>query len=461
VTATGQRSSASRLEIADAQDSLLHGWLGALVLRPAYDRVALKGLLEVYFPLSRAWAAGLAADGSSERFRSEVQRPELPTALIEPALATIARRRARLAEAVAAWEAAFFGAAEAPVAERIACERARLRAANRLMMARQAFLQMHVRGSLDPVRWDIPDEAAARLDFADVLADPRDPVPPATTPIAESRPVPTTQAEDRWLRFEAPAADGEAWARVSTPTGASDPPTLVFAHGVCIEDEYWAEMPDLTQEVLRRGVRVIRAEAPWHGRRRLPGWFGGEPALGRGPLGMVELIRAWSAELAILVAWARRTSAGPVAVGGVSMGALTAQRLATSATDWPVELRPDALFLIATSGDLGALAEENALARALGAPAVAAARGWTAERLADWLPLAAPVGPPAMAPERIVMVLGSADDLVPYAGGAALARNWAVPPQNLFVRPQGHFSVSLGLIGDAAPQHRLAAVLGA
>ena len=29
----------------------------------------------------------------------------------------------------------------------------------------------------------------------------------------------------------------------------------------------------------RSGVRIIRPEAPWHGRRRREGWFGGEPVL--------------------------------------------------------------------------------------------------------------------------------------------------------------------------------------
>jgi hypothetical protein len=64
-----------------------------------------------------------------------------------------------------------------------------------------------------------------------------------------------------------------------------------------------------------------------------------------------------------------------------------------------------------------------------------------------------------MAPERIVMVLGEADDLTPFAGGSALARRWQIPAENLFLRPQGHFSVALGLLCDPAPIDRLLAIV--
>ena len=50
--------------------------------------------------------------------------------------------------------------------------------------------------------------------------------------------------------------------------------------------------------------------------------------MGRGPLGFIALFQAWVAEVAALIAWARQTSDGPVAVGGVSLGALAAQMVA-------------------------------------------------------------------------------------------------------------------------------------
>ena len=49
----------------------------------------------------------------------------------------------------------------------------------------------------------------------------------------------------------------------------------------------------------------------------------------------------------------------------------------------------------------------------------------------------------------------------PYAGGAAFAKRWAIPRENLFVSWQGHFSVALGLARDPRPVARLAELLRA
>jgi hypothetical protein len=76
-----------------------------------------------------------------------------------------------------------------------------------------------------------------------------------------------------------------------------------------------------------------------------------------------------------------------------------------------------------------------------------------------WRPLLEPNQPPAPTPDRIVVVLGEADDLMPYSGGRALVDRWRVPKGNVFVRPQGHFSVPLGLLADSAPIERFLALL--
>jgi pimeloyl-ACP methyl ester carboxylesterase len=181
--------------------------------------------------------------------------------------------------------------------------------------------------------------------------------------------------------------------------------------------------------------------------------------MGRGPLGFLELFQAWVAEVAALIAWARETGGGPVAVGGVSLGALTAQMVAAAARRWPKEARPDALLLIAPSGDMIDVAQSGSLSRALGIPAAMQRAGWSAGSLTRWAPLLQPQGEPGLDPAKIVMVLGEADDLVPYPGGLALAQSWGVPADNLFQRPQGHFSVSLGLEAAPQPLDRLAKLL--
>jgi len=44
------------------------GPLGALVMRPWYDRLAVKLVPQWYFPLSRAWAAALECGGDGAVF---------------------------------------------------------------------------------------------------------------------------------------------------------------------------------------------------------------------------------------------------------------------------------------------------------------------------------------------------------------------------------------------------------
>jgi hypothetical protein len=60
-----------------------------------------------------------------------------------------------------------------------------------------------------------------------------------------------------------------------------------------------------------------------------------------------------------------------------------------------------------------------------------------------------------MAPEDVVMLLGRRDTVTPFPSGLALARTWGVREENLFLRRQGHFSASLGLMRDPAPYERL------
>jgi len=41
----------------------------------------------------------------------------------------------------------------------------------------------------------------------------------------------------------------------------------------------------------------------------------------------------------------------------------------------------------------------------------------------------------------------------------ALAAQWGIPPENLLVKHQGHFSTALGLYDDRAPLDRFAQIL--
>ena len=53
-------------------DALLASPAATLLARPWFDWVALHLGIRIYMPLSRAWAAALDAEGSTERFRLEI-----------------------------------------------------------------------------------------------------------------------------------------------------------------------------------------------------------------------------------------------------------------------------------------------------------------------------------------------------------------------------------------------------
>jgi hypothetical protein len=85
---------------------------------------------------------------------------------------------------------------------------------------------------------------------------------------------------------------------------------------------------------------------------------------------------------------------------------------------------------VATSGDILSVAHDGSLGRALGLAPQLTAAGWDRAAQTRWLPLLQPAGPPALDPERIVLLVGQADDLTPAAGGLALGRDWSLPEAN-------------------------------
>lgn len=426
-----------------------------LVLRPWFDRVALHAIVHWYFPLSRAWAA--AVDSADlDGFLAAVGPLRVPRDRAASVRAYVAERQRRYERAAAAWEEAFFGPSRPAPAELASIEETRLSRAHAAMAARAAFVPFHLARRLPPLRWEIASPAVVEARHGHRFADPFP--APREASIEHSHAMPGPAESVHWLRF--PSGDDTAWARVTTPSAVRDPPTLVFLHGIAMETEFWrGDGRLMLRGLVESGVRLVLPEGPWHGRRRKPGWFGGEPAMAQGVLGMLDLFERWIAEIAQLVAWARSTSRGRVAIGGVSLGALTSQLAAVAAARWPELMRPDALFLVATSGDVIDAALEGRMGRALGAPAQLAAAGWTQPLIERWRPLLDPVGAPALDPERIVIALGAEDVVTPFKGGTALASRWGVPRRNVFVRPQGHFSVALGLGRRADPLCRLVEML--
>ncbi|MEZ5669482.1 MAG: hypothetical protein R3F55_19005 [Alphaproteobacteria bacterium] len=441
----------------------LQGSLGWLATGWWIDRPALAGVVRFLFPLSRVWAAADLADGDVARLAHAVPMP-IPGWLrgrTEQALAKVREARAAAQAAIEARNALFWSC-DAPAAERLQAEESRrIAATDRYMNSRVSFWHLRAFGKPPPLRLHVktPDEVHGEIgDAARETAAWF--APPDGDAIEASHTIRVSATrEDCWLRLRSPVLGDSYTVRVRAPVGVTDPPTVIYGSGVGMETDLWCDPLDDFAAFLDRGMRVVELCSPWHGVRRLPGWWSGEPFFGTAPLGPITLFRAQALEIAALTAWARRTSAGPVALAGVSLGALAAQVAASASADWPKAQQADAMLLLTTAERLDRLTFDSALARGLGLDRALTAAGWTLPLLAPLRPLTDPVRTPPMGGGNIVMVLGTEDAVTPYASGAATAERWCVPEANMFVGKRGHFSTPINALRDQRPLDRLAALL--
>jgi hypothetical protein len=437
--------------------------LSRLVLRPAYDRMAVRAIARHYFPLSRAWAAALAAEGDADRLAAAIPAYAKDRRAAEKALSRLAPRTAAYETAVRQWEDAFFGPGSAPAGTLAEIEHARALASQALMLGRLGFLGARLTRGFPKVAWSMADHGAVERRHGPRLAAPAAAFPMTEMPRFEaSKVISGPRFDTHWLRAssEVGGASDTLWARVERPKGKGPHPVLVFTHGICMETEFWLEEGGPAQGLAASGVAVVRPEGPYHGRRRREGSFGGEPVFAQGPMGMLNYFEAHVRELGQLIAWARAEFGSPVAVGGVSLGALSAQLAVAAATHWPEDMRPDAALLVTSSASVVEAAMAGSLPRAIGAVDVLAREGWSRDRLEPWAPLLQPGDDQSLPGEKIVMLLGRRDTITPYAEGEALVRKWRVPEANLFRHDLGHFTASLSLYRDASPFDRLRAVMG-
>lgn len=463
----GHRLRASARQAARLQfaASAAFGW-------PWLDPLATWALRRWFLPLSRLWAGAEAARGMPEAFFSLAlgsaptgRHDRHPHDRLLKALAHFERRRAASAAIDAHWHEAFFASnssgSAANAAERVAIEAARHDAIHRYYAARRWF-RFLVTPETPRVRLD-DRPPALETAYGAFLADPT-PLfaPPAPMPSIEmSRPAVTAEGRDFWLRFPSPSPrlGDMVYARVYEPDGVKNPPTVIFGHGICVEFDQWQGLIDEAVTLCRLGVRVIRPEAPWHGRRRPEGYYGGERMIASGPAGSLDLFTGAVREWAVLADWARRTSTGRLGFGGSSLGALTAQLAASRARDWPEALRPDALLLITHCEQLSQAAFDGDLAGLWGERADFEAKGWNSAETKRYLNLLDPGARLAVAPSQIVTVLGKRDRITPYDSGADLVDRWRVPPENRFILDRGHFSIPVMLMRDHAPFRRMRRLL--
>ncbi len=414
-----------------------------------------------FFPLSRLWAAAEVAGDDVGTFAAAV--PIDPPARgardrIGSALVHTARLREMADKAENEWRDAAFAPGAVGDFNRIAAERRRAVSAYMMARARFRFLRRRAR----PVSFQTVQLDTAQEHYGRFLADPSDLFgAPAKPAIRQSRALADPNYHHSWLKFETPfAAIGDTvWAHVFEPAGGYDH-TVIMCHGLGIEADMWDGFLHMAPGFAGCRIRVIEPDAPWHGRRRPFGVYGGEPFVARGPAGAVEEFAAHVAEIACLVGWARETGPGRVGIGGISLGALNSQMAVAHSRSWPSDLRPDAAMLIATTDRLDEVAWDGGFAKGFGTPKAFALAGWARDDVAEWLPVTAPVGQPSIEPDKIVVVLGSHDTIMPFRGGRQFVQRWRIPQANLFVRGQGHFSAALGLARDGRPFDRFVDVLG-
>lgn len=450
----------------DPTARLARGAMGLLLAHPYFDRVSLWALTHYFFPLSRLWAAATASEGVPGRFLSEVPLDASGIDLnkVKKSLLPIEAARATAAAADWHWEEAFFGGRKCGPEDLVALEAARRDNHHALNVLRRRFRYL-LKHKVPAVRYDIPSPEAVAAEFSAALEDrmpffaPPDPMPRVET----SRRMPGTTGTEFWLRFASPSQHlgDRVYARVHEPDGVKDPPTLIFGHGICVEFDMWRGLVDEVDDLCRMGIRVIRPEAPWHGRRRPAGMYSGEPIVATAPAGPLHAFTGAMGEWSALIDWARQTGKGAVAIGGSSLGALMSLLCADISRYWPDRLRPDAMLLITHCGRQQDAWQDGVLAQIWKPDEAMTAKGWSQEMSGRYLPILDPdrTQTPVMKPENIVSVLGRYDRVTPYRSGLGLLDAWQVPPENRFLWRRGHFSVPMTLIRDTSPLRRFAEIM--
>ncbi len=433
---------------------LLRSRLGGMVARPWLDRVIAYLLQDWFFPLSRLWAAARAADGDVDAFIRHVplnppnryQRRRIARALEQ-----FERCRLKAFSTEQLWHEYFFGDEEVEKSRLPIVEEMRLDFRSAYNLTRRAFRPLR-RLVITSVMMNPPTPAkvAERFGEKGEKLEALFSLPDTLPEVELSRALPTKAGSDRWLRFPSPssAMNDQVYARVHEPTGVDNPPTLIFGHGICVEFDHYHQLLDEVTELTRSGIRVIRPEAPWHGRRVLPGHYGGEQLLSTTPNSMFDFLAAQHAEWATIIGWARATSAGPVAIGGSSLGAQTAKAIAVRANDWPERLRPDALLAVTHSQHTYEAALDGSLSDIWNLGGAMRERGWHRDTEQEWLEKLDPLAAPCMAGDRIVSVIGERDTVTPDRLVDSQLDLWNVPDRNRFRYDRGHFTVPLGLIHD-------------
>jgi Alpha/beta hydrolase domain containing 18 len=437
--------------------SLFH----AILARPWIDPVCLWGFKRV-LPASRAWAAAAASSTSLEGFARQLGLFGLPSRL-RGKLNTTHRLRLLSKAAQTRWAEIAFEGADGDLG---AAERERRQTAQSYLANRFRYLSFAKKYRVSAVRYRTPKPDFAIEALAQVLVDPdalfqvADPLPP----VERSRTVDHGDVIEYWLRFESEGVGDDptdtAYAHIYEPKQrAAGMPTFFFAHGLAMETEMMVDGPRSFLDMARVGMRIVLPDGPGHNRRCRPGLYGGESFLAEPPISGIQHFVRSAREYAAMIAWCHAQGAGRISLGGISLGALTAQVAASRWRYWPAACKPDALFLMTSTARISALPLESSLGQMADIDNEVRRHGWKAEHFQALEPITDASAEPPIDPANIVLMVGKRDDVTSAAGGLQLAERWRIPKDNFFLRDRGHFSAAIGLGVDPAPYARMFDIL--
>jgi len=420
--------------------------LTRFLAKPWIDPLCLWGMGWL-LPAARCWAA--ARSGDVDSFAKALDLHAVPKAIAARVKQTGDLGRLSTVAQVGWIEAAFNDGHNLDLAER-----ARREAAHNFLGHRFSYIWFARRARLPAVQLDVPLPAELTTVTGDADPDQFFALPASLLTVERSHVIEHSDVREYWLRFPSPDDAGDTcYVHVyeGRAIDGAPPPNLIFGHGFAMEMEMMRADMRGYRGLAASGCRILLPDAPGHNRRTAPGLYGGESFMRRPPISGLLHFRQTARELATIITWCRANGGGNVGLGGTSLGALTAQVLAERMGTWPLAAKPDALLLITTTDKVSALTFNSSLAAITGLDRAAKLAGWTETEIDHLARFTDSSATAPLDPARIVLLIGTRDDVTPYDGGRRMAENWRIPAENLFVREQGHFSAAIGLEADPAP----------
>lgn len=184
----------------------------------------------------------------------------------------------------------------------------------------------------------------------------------------------------------------------------------------------------------RLGINNVIMTLPWHGRRKPEGAADGDLMLCGDMQRSVNSVKQAVGDARSLVTWARTLFTGKIGVGGFSLGGFITGIVACA------DNRIDFAVPIIASGDMAAGMWDSPVAKVITRDL--AACGVTEQILCDnWRIMSAVNFTPALPPEKIQLIAGEYDILIPVGNVIKLHEKWRGSLLKLL--PCGHVSIFL------------------